>query len=102
MIEDHYIVYYMMYRNKSYVYNDSRTVVGVHNNAVIVEDRITDHIYVIYFENQQKALQTAELIATLIQLDIPVDKAINKIAEIEKMIIEEIERTFLIFKEKPP
>lgn len=100
LIEDHYIVYYTMYKN--IIYHDGRKVIGVVDNAVIIEDRNKSRIYVIYCETPEKAEETAKLVSELIQLDIPIDKLIDKIAEMEGMIIENISRTFFIFRERNP
>ncbi|MEM4004633.1 MAG: hypothetical protein QXM43_03235 [Desulfurococcaceae archaeon] len=97
---EHYELAYRKLREFS-LYEDGSIILGVVDNAVIVEHKPTHNIYIVYFENIEKALETAKTIIKLIQFDINIEKVIDKIAVIEKMVIEEIKRTFLIFKEKP-
>lgn len=91
---------YEMAKHKR-IYEGSDITIAVVDNAVVIEDKYMNRIYIIYNETPEKAVETAKMIPEIIEVaDITIDKLVDKLARLEKIIVENITRTFFIFHER--
>lgn len=97
---DHYV--YEMSRHRR-IYEDGSITISVVDNALVLEDKYDNRIYIIYFETSEKSHETAKTIPDLIQLtNITIDKLADKLGTLKKITVENITRTFFIYQEKNP